>query len=115
MYVTELALWFGWAVFYGGVGVLIGFTIFVTVLAPGVSYRSLCSTRDSATRIARTGAMSHDGSEHGVVRNRAAVIAEQLRANDTYQTVLTARLLRIAASEVSLPIVPERNVRASHQ
>ena len=30
----------------------------------------------------------------------AAVIAEQLRANDTYQTVLTARLLRIAASEV---------------
>ena len=38
MYVTELALWFGWAVFYGGVGVLIGFTIFVTVLVPGVWY-----------------------------------------------------------------------------
>lgn len=38
MYVTELALWFGWAVFYGGVGVLIGFTIFVTVLVPSVWY-----------------------------------------------------------------------------
>ena len=38
MYVTELALWFGWAVFYGSVGVLIGFMIFLTVLVPSVSY-----------------------------------------------------------------------------
>ena len=38
MYVTELALWFGWAVFYGSVGVLIGFTIFLTVLVSGVRY-----------------------------------------------------------------------------
>lgn len=38
MYVTELALWFGWAVFYGSVGVLIGFMIFLTVLVSGVWY-----------------------------------------------------------------------------
>ena len=36
MYVTELALWFGWAVFYGSIGVLI--MIFLTVLVPSVWY-----------------------------------------------------------------------------
>ena len=38
MYVAELALWFGWAVFHGSLGVLIGFMIFLTVLVPGVRY-----------------------------------------------------------------------------
>ena len=38
MYVTELALWFGWAVFYGSVGLLIGFMIFLTILVSGVRY-----------------------------------------------------------------------------
>ena len=38
MYVAELALWFGWSVFYGSIGVLIGFMIFLTVLVLGVWY-----------------------------------------------------------------------------
>lgn len=35
MYVSELALWLGWVVFYGNVGVLIGFVILFAVLLPG--------------------------------------------------------------------------------
>ena len=38
MYVSELALWLGWAVFYGSVGVLIGFVIFFAVFLPGARY-----------------------------------------------------------------------------
>jgi len=38
MYDSELALWLGWAVFYGSVGVLIGFVILFAVLVPGVRY-----------------------------------------------------------------------------
>jgi protein-S-isoprenylcysteine O-methyltransferase Ste14 len=38
MYLTELSLWFGWTVFYGSVGVLIGFMIFLTVLVSVVRY-----------------------------------------------------------------------------
>jgi hypothetical protein len=36
MYVSELALWLGWAVFYGSVGVSIGLMILFAVLVPGV-------------------------------------------------------------------------------
>ena len=32
MYVAELELWFGWAIFYGSVGVLIGFVVFCVVV-----------------------------------------------------------------------------------
>ena len=38
MYVSELALWLGWAVFYGNFGVLIGFVIFFAVFLPGARY-----------------------------------------------------------------------------
>ena len=38
MYVSELALWLGWAVFYGNVGVLIGLVIFFALFLPGVRY-----------------------------------------------------------------------------
>ena len=38
MYVSELALWLGWAVFYGNVSVLIGFVILFAVLVPGARY-----------------------------------------------------------------------------
>ena len=38
MYVSELTLWLGWAVFYGSVGVLIGFVILFAVLVPAVRY-----------------------------------------------------------------------------
>jgi protein-S-isoprenylcysteine O-methyltransferase Ste14 len=38
MYISELVLWLGWALFYGSVGVLIGLVIFVTVLVLGVRY-----------------------------------------------------------------------------
>jgi hypothetical protein len=53
---------------YGRVGVLIGFMILVTVLISGVSYEErLLDARFGK----RTGAMSHDGSDHGVIRNRS--------------------------------------------
>ena len=38
MYVSELALWLGWAVFYGNIGVLIGFVILFAVLVAGARY-----------------------------------------------------------------------------
>jgi protein-S-isoprenylcysteine O-methyltransferase Ste14 len=38
MYVCELALWFGWAVLYGSVGVFIGFAIFFAIPVPGARY-----------------------------------------------------------------------------
>jgi protein-S-isoprenylcysteine O-methyltransferase Ste14 len=38
MYVSELALWLRWAVFYGNLGVAIGFVILFAVLVPGVRY-----------------------------------------------------------------------------
>ena len=38
MYVSELALWLGWAVFYGNISVLIGFVILFAVLVPGARY-----------------------------------------------------------------------------
>jgi protein-S-isoprenylcysteine O-methyltransferase Ste14 len=38
MYVSELALWLGWAVFYGSVGVLIGFAVLFALLVPGARY-----------------------------------------------------------------------------
>jgi protein-S-isoprenylcysteine O-methyltransferase Ste14 len=38
MYISELALWLGWAVFYGSVGVLIGLGVFAIVLVLGVRY-----------------------------------------------------------------------------
>ena len=38
MYVSELALWLGWAVFYGNISVLIGSVILFAVLVPGARY-----------------------------------------------------------------------------
>ena len=38
MYASELALWLGWAVFYGSAGVLIGLVVFFAVLVAGVRY-----------------------------------------------------------------------------
>jgi hypothetical protein len=38
MYVSELALWLGWAIFYGHVGVSIGFMILFAALVPSVRY-----------------------------------------------------------------------------
>ena len=38
MYVSELALWLGWAVFYGNISVFIGFVILFAVLVPGARY-----------------------------------------------------------------------------
>lgn len=38
MYVSELTLWLGWAVFYGSVGVLIGFVILLAALIASVRY-----------------------------------------------------------------------------
>jgi acetyl esterase/lipase len=38
MYVSELTLWLGWAVFYGNVGVLIGFVMLFALVIPGVRY-----------------------------------------------------------------------------
>jgi protein-S-isoprenylcysteine O-methyltransferase Ste14 len=38
MYVSELGLWLGWAVWYGSVGVLIGFAIALIVLTAAAQY-----------------------------------------------------------------------------
>jgi protein-S-isoprenylcysteine O-methyltransferase Ste14 len=38
MYVSELTLWLGWAMFYGSVGVLIGFVILLVTLVASVPY-----------------------------------------------------------------------------
>jgi protein-S-isoprenylcysteine O-methyltransferase Ste14 len=38
MYVSELMLWIGWSVFYGTLGVLIGFLILFTAAVAGVRY-----------------------------------------------------------------------------
>ena len=38
MYVSELTLWRGWAVFYGRAGVLIGLVVFFAVLVAGARY-----------------------------------------------------------------------------
>ena len=38
MYVCELTLWLGWALFYGSVGVLIGLVILFALLVPGGRY-----------------------------------------------------------------------------
>ena len=38
MYVSELTLWLGWAVFYGSVAVLVGFAILLTVLTASVPH-----------------------------------------------------------------------------
>ena len=38
MYVSELALWLGWSVFYGSLGVLVGFLILLAVLVPAARY-----------------------------------------------------------------------------
>jgi monoterpene epsilon-lactone hydrolase len=38
MYVSELTLWLGWAVFYGSFSVLIGFAILFALLVPGARY-----------------------------------------------------------------------------
>jgi protein-S-isoprenylcysteine O-methyltransferase Ste14 len=38
MYISELTLWLGWAVFYGNVGVLIGLVILLALLVPGARY-----------------------------------------------------------------------------
>ena len=56
MYVSELALWFGWAVFYGSVSVLIGCMVFLTVLLAAVRYeeRVLDARFGDAYRVYRT-------------------------------------------------------------
>ena len=38
MYVSELTLWLGWSVFYGGLGVLVGFLILLSVVVPAARY-----------------------------------------------------------------------------
>jgi hypothetical protein len=56
MYVSDLALWLGWAVFYGSIGVSIGFVVLSSRSLRPCDTRNDCSTSDLATHIARTGA-----------------------------------------------------------
>jgi protein-S-isoprenylcysteine O-methyltransferase Ste14 len=53
MYVAELALWFGWALFYGSVAVLIGFL----VLWMGMNFRVI--PREERALEARFGDIYH--------------------------------------------------------
>jgi hypothetical protein len=75
MYVSDLALWLGWAVFYGSIGVSIGFVVLSSRSLRPCDTGNDCSTSDLATHIARTGAACRDGSEPGLSLFRAIQVS----------------------------------------
>jgi protein-S-isoprenylcysteine O-methyltransferase Ste14 len=68
MYVSELALWLGWAIFYAHVGVLIGFMILFAALVPSVRYeeRVLDARFGEAYRTYRSRVPRWLGARHGM-------------------------------------------------
>jgi protein-S-isoprenylcysteine O-methyltransferase Ste14 len=68
MYVSELALWLGWAIFYGHVGVSIGFMILFAALVPSVRYeeRVLDARFGEAYRTYRSRVPRWLGARHGM-------------------------------------------------
>ena len=69
MYVSELTLWLGWAVFYGSAGVLIGLVVFFAVLVAGARFEERLLKAHFGEAFARTGTGFRDGLDRDLNAN----------------------------------------------